>query len=73
MKYALIHWTESNETSILSTEFVKDKSMLKDPEKKGMVMFGDATMKAPKAGWKSYLARVLAASGKLICNFFLNL
>ena len=44
MKYVLVHWTESNETSILSAEFVKDKSMLKDPEKKGMVMFGDATV-----------------------------
>lgn len=34
MKYLFIHWTESN--NILSAEFVKDKSMLKDPDKKGM-------------------------------------
>ncbi len=64
MKYVLIHWTESNETSILNEEFVKDKSMLNDPDKEGMVMFGDSAVKAPKTGWKSYLARVLAASGK---------
>lgn len=66
MKYVLIHWTQTNETSILSEEFVKDKSMLQDPNKHGMVMFGDASAKPPKTGWKSYLARVIAASGKYL-------
>lgn len=64
MKYVLVHWNESNETSILSEECVKDKSMLKNPDKEGMVMFGDAKMKAPQNGWNSYLAKVLAASGE---------
>lgn len=66
MKFVLVHWIESNETSIISEEFVKDKSMLDDKHKKGMVMFGDAKAKAPKGGWKSYLAKVLASSGKYL-------
>ena len=66
MKYVLVHWTESNETSILGEECVKDKSMLKDTNKRGMVMFGDPSAKPPKTGWKLYLARVIAASGKCL-------
>ena len=38
--------------------------------KKDMVVFSDATVKAPK---KLYLARVLAASGKHAFNFSWNL
>ena len=30
MKYVLIHWIESNETSIVSEEFVRDKSIFVD-------------------------------------------
>ena len=30
MKYVLIHWIESNETSIVSEEFVRDKSIFMD-------------------------------------------
>ena len=64
MKFVLIHWVASNETSILTENFVRDKSMLDNPEKEGMVVFGDSHVKAPKSGWKSYLGRVLATSGK---------
>ena len=44
--------------------------LYKHSKKKDMVVFSDATVKAPK---KLYLARVLATSGKHICNFSLNL
>ena len=66
MKYVLVHWVESNETSILSQDCVKDESMLTDPNKNGMVMFGDKKWKAPTSGWKSYLAKVLASSGEYL-------
>ena len=45
--------------------------LYKHSKKKDMLVFNsDPTLKAPK---KLYLARVLAASGKHICNFSLNL
>lgn len=65
MKHVLIHWTATNETSILTDAFVRDKSMLKDPKKEGMVLFGKQGMKPPKSGWKAYLGRVIAVSGEL--------
>ena len=64
MKYVLIHWISTNEISILTSEFVRDKTMLDDPSKQGMVMFGQIGIKPPKSGWKSYLGRVVATSGK---------
>ena len=44
--------------------------LYKHSKKKDMLVFSDPTVKAPK---KLYLARVLAASGKHIYNFSLNL
>ena len=44
--------------------------LYKHSKKKDMLVFIDLTVQAPK---KLYLARVLAASGKHICNFSLNL
>lgn len=71
MKYVLIHWSVSNETSILTQECVRDKGMLDNPEKEGMVVFGDSRKKTPKSGWKSYLGRVLATSGEYSNNISL--
>lgn len=64
MKYILVHWTASNETSILTEEFVRDKSMLKDVNKEGMVRFGKLGCKEPKGGWKAYLGRVIFINGE---------
>ena len=64
MKYVLIHWISTNETSILTSEFVRNKTMLDDLSKQGMVMFGQTRIKPPKSGWKSYLGQVVATSGK---------
>ena len=50
MKYVLIHWISTNETSILTSEFVRDKTMLDDPSKQGMVMFGQIGIKPAKFG-----------------------
>ena len=44
--------------------------LYKHSKKKDMLVFSDPTVKEPK---KLYLARVLSASGKHICNFSLNL
>ena len=66
MKYPLIRWISTNETSILTSDFVRDKTMLDDPTKQGMVMFGQIGIKPPKSCWKSYLARVVATSGKIL-------
>ena len=73
MAYVLIHWTDTNETSILTEDCVKDKSMLNNPEKEGIVMFADTSSKPPKTGWKFYLAKVLASSGKFILKYFGNI
>ena len=69
MKYVLIHWTASNETSVLTEEFLPDRSMLDNLGKEGMVLFGEPGMKPPKSGWKAYLGRVVATSGEK--SFFL--
>ena len=61
--WALVHWLESNQTSILDETMVEDKSLLDNPRKTGMVKYGDPKQKAPKHGWKAYLAKVVAKSG----------
>lgn len=64
MKYILVHWTATNETSLLTEDFVRDKSMLDDENKEGMIRFGKLNTKEPKDGWKAYLGRVVFAHGK---------
>ena len=73
MMYVLVHWTESNGSSILSEEFVKDKSMLEGADKEGMIVFGNAKLKPLKTGWKSYLGRVLTTSGKYLSQSLSNI
>ena len=62
--FVLVHWVETNQTSILDDSFLMDKTMLGDSDKVGMIKHGDLQKKAPKHGWKAYAARVLAVSGK---------
>ena len=40
LKYALVNWIENNDTSIIITELISDKSM-SDGKKEGMIFFGD--------------------------------
>lgn len=70
MKHVFIHWTATNQTSILTDAFVRDKSMLQDPKKEGMVLFGKQGMKPPKSGWKAYLGRVIAVSGEFFYDSY---
>ena len=62
--WVLVHWVESNQTSIIDERMVEDKSLLDNPRKTGMVKYGDPKKKAPKHGWKAYLAKVVAKSCK---------
>lgn len=71
MKYVLVSWTETNETSVLEENCVRDADMLTKPDKKGMIYYklpGKKT--APKGGWKAYLGRVVSVHGKLLCYMF---
>lgn len=63
MRYVLVHWTAGSlKTSILTEEYVLDKTMLEDPHKEGMVVFvkhGAGDIKTPyKDKVKAYLGRV---------------
>lgn len=64
MKYVLVHWSESNDTSIMEEHSVRDVSMLTNTSKEGMIYHKDVGKKAPKGGWKAYLGRVLSVHGK---------
>ena len=66
MRYVLVHWSAGSlKTSILTEEYVLDKSMLDDPDKEGMVAYvqqpGD---KLPKHEVTSHLGRVKYISGE---------
>lgn len=60
--YALVFWTETNEISVLDARCVIDQSMLREPEKEGMVEFGEPSITAPPGGWPRFRARVLAVA-----------
>ena len=62
-KYVVVYWVEENKYGITRERFVKDRRMLCDDQRVGLVEYGSADMKPPKGGWPSYPARVLAASG----------
>jgi hypothetical protein len=64
MKYILVHWSATNNTTVLTEEFVRDKSMLNDPKKKGMIRYGTIGAKPPNGGWKAYLGRVIFVNGE---------
>lgn len=69
MKYILVHWSAANDTTVLTEEFVRDKTMLNDPQKEGMIQFGAIVAKAPCDGWKAYLGRVIYVNGELFIFF----
>lgn len=66
MRYVLVHWSSGSlKTSILTEEYVLDKSMMNDPDKEGMVVFvKPGGEKLPKHKVKAYLGRVKYVSGR---------
>ena len=50
-RHMLVLWIEENETSITDECFLKDKALLSDPERVGLVEHGSKTEKKPKDGW----------------------
>ena len=65
MKYIVVNWIETNETSILEESCVCDITMLRNPGKKGMIYFKEIGKKPCKGGLKAYLGRVVSVHGKL--------
>ena len=57
--YCLIHWLEANVVSVLSGEFVIDKSMLHDKRRSGLVQWGAEGRNPPIGGWEEFEGRVL--------------
>ena len=64
MKYVVVNWTATNETSVIEESCVKDKAMLTNPSKKGMIYYREIGKKNHKEGLKSYLGRVISVHGK---------
>lgn len=77
MKYVLVLWVETNETSVMEEHAVRDTNMLSNFGKRGMVYHKEIGKKAPKGGWKAYLAQVVSIHGKYlpikICLLNLNM
>jgi hypothetical protein len=71
MSFALVYWTNSNQTSIVPSTAVGDKRMLTDPKKVGKVKWmgpDDGKKKPPKDGWTLHDGRILCVNGMFICN-----
>ena len=64
VRYVLVHWTVTNNTSIMEDDSIKDVSLLTNSSKEGMVYHKHMGKKAPKGGWKAYLGRVVSVHGK---------
>ncbi|MGL5904742.1 MAG: hypothetical protein ACRCZO_18810 [Cetobacterium sp.] len=65
--YVLIKWVKENQVSVGLDNFVKDKKMLKDPKRIGLVEHGAVGVvgvKSPKCGWKAFPAQMLCVNGK---------
>ena len=60
-KYVVVFWIETNEENA-----VRDITMLSHFGKRGMVYHKDIGKKAPKGGWKAYMAQVVSIHGKYL-------
>ena len=60
--WVLVHWVETNEVTVTSSDFVTNKKMLVDPKLEGLVEFGNHAEKRPKHGWDLYKAKVLVVN-----------
>ncbi|XP_048012408.1 uncharacterized protein LOC125245729 [Megalobrama amblycephala] len=63
--YVLIKWVKENQVSVGLDNFVKDKKMLKDPKRIGLVEHGAVGVKPPKCGWKAFPAQILCVNESL--------
>ncbi|XP_045897629.1 uncharacterized protein LOC123965108 isoform X2 [Micropterus dolomieu] len=63
--YVLIKWVKENQVSVGLDKYVKDKKMLKDPKRIGLVEHGALGVKPPKSGWKAFLAQILSVKESL--------
>lgn len=59
VRYVLVHWTVTNNTSIMEDDSIKDVSLLTNSSKEGMVYH-----KHIGTCWKAYLGRVVSVHGK---------
>ena len=82
MKYAVVYWIATNETSCFGRQLLlcsrcqhAFKALIiqiqcinnTNPKKKGMIYYRlPGEKKAPKGGWKAYIARVVSVHGKLL-------
>lgn len=64
--YVLIRWVRENKVSVGLEKYVRDKKLLSDPKRIGLVEHGEIGVKTPKGGWKAYPAQVLSVKGKYI-------
>lgn len=64
--YVLIKWIKENQVSVGLEKFGKDKKMLSDPKRIGLVEHGAIGVKPPQGGWKAFLAQILSVKGKWI-------
>lgn len=63
MKFVVVSWTETNETSVMEDSAVRDPAMLSDPKRVGMIYHKQIGKKAPAGGWKAYAGRVISVHG----------
>ena len=64
MKFVVVLWVETNETSVMGEDSVRDQSMLENPQRVGMILHKEIGRKAPKGGWKAYAGRVISVHGQ---------
>ncbi|CAG0885594.1 unnamed protein product [Darwinula stevensoni] len=58
----VIHWTESNQVSIVPLDCVVDEEMINDPEREGLIYHGAVGGHPPEGGWAKYPGKVLLCS-----------
>lgn len=51
--WALVYWMDTSQVSVMPEKFIKDKSMLTDPQKVGKVTYGVMGKKAQT--WMGFL------------------
>ena len=64
--YVLIKWMKEGKVSLGLCSYVKDKKMLYDPKRVGLVEHGEIGRARPKGGFKTFEAQILRTEGKFI-------
>ncbi|XP_058628944.1 uncharacterized protein LOC131538818 isoform X2 [Onychostoma macrolepis] len=63
--YVLIKWIKENKVSVGLENYVRDKKMLGDPKRIGLVEHGAIGTTPPKGGWKTFPAQILCVNESL--------